>query len=160
MFKTLAPQLIASALAALIGAVVGAVVGGLIARDIATENTRTQFVVGTYSSYVNEATRAFFLTRNGARADETNSADGNDHTKGIELRDKDKLRLNKATAVLMISASDKVLRCALAFQSDITSAKPDGESEYQDLLFTIREEALGETIEGLGPRKECKWTLM
>ena len=145
MLKAFAPHLIASGLAAL----VGAAVGGWITRDIITEDTRTQFMVGAYSSYLNEATRAFFLTKNGE------SADGIDLTNGVELTNEDKLRIYSATAILTMSASEEVLSCAISFENEITSAKPHGEDEYHNLLFSIREEVLGEKVEESSLREEC-----
>ena len=150
MLKRFASHLIASGLAA----VVGAVVGGWITHDIITKDTRTQFVVGSYSSYLNEATRAFFRAKNG------DSIDGLNGISGAELTNEDKLRIKNATALLVMSASEDVLCWAFSFESEITSVRPDGEDEYNNLLFSIREEVLGETIEGSGSHQECTWSVM
>lgn len=150
MLKVLVPHLMASGLAALIGAGVG----GWITHDIITEDTRTQFVVDAYSSYLKEASRALFLTMN------SESTDGTDLTNGVELTIENKARMGSATGTLMMSASEDVMCWALSFEKAITSANPDGKREYHDLLFSIREEVLGEKIEGSSSGRECTWSLM
>ena len=133
--RLLAPSLISSALAAFIGAVVG----GWITHSIVTQDTRSALVATAYSAYLPEATRIVPMAIQGT------------------LNPKDALRLEEATSVLIMYASDEVQCRALKFVQKIGKGAVDGQAEYFDLVFAMKEEVLGRKVERPSPPEKCEW---
>ena len=144
MLKVLAPLLIASLVGGMAGAAAGAIISGWIRRDITTENTRTQFTINSYSAYLTEAALALSLSGKGPLASE------------------DKARLDRATHVLMVPASDEIMCRALVFQKKVQSDNlgflvPSSIIEFLALAGAIKRETMGEKAAWPYQFGECEW---
>ena len=133
MLKALVPHLIASGLAALIGAGIG----GGITYFVVTEDTRTKLVAGSYDTYLTEAARALIK----AQLD--------------TLAKKDRERLYRATAVLILTASEEVLCRAFEFELEIRGANPKATDEFTGLWSAMRAEIMGEDNGVAASSGEC-----
>lgn len=130
LLKKLLPSLAASAIAALIGAVVG----GYITQDIVTSDTRTKLVAASYGAYMTEVARALSIAQDG------------------DLTKQDETRLESATAVLELTASESVFCRAVEF---LMSVEEDGYARYVRLVSAMRKELRGEEATSLNLDEAC-----
>lgn len=132
-------RLVPSFVAPAISALIGAGVGGYITQDIVIGDTRTRLLESSYSSYLAEATRSLPLS------------DSNKLTEG------NKENLQRATAVLMLSASEDVLCRAFEFEKKLGD---DGQhNAYLNLAMVMREEIGVADTSNLEPSAECSFVL-
>ena len=130
LLKRLLPSLATSAIAALIGAVVG----GYVTQDIVTKDTQTKLVAASYGAYMTEVARVLSIAQDG------------------DLTRQDETRLESATAVLELTASENVFCRAVDF---LMSVKEDSYPRYVRLVSAMRKELTGEEATSLNLDETC-----
>lgn len=116
-------------------ALVGSVVGGMFTHHVVTKDTRLQFLVHAYGAYMSEVSRVMSL------------ASAN------ELAEADKSRLDSATGVLLLYASEEVLCWAIKFSNEMSEmsemSRLTGRVDdlSQELISRMRAEVRGEKPE-------------